>query len=175
MKLDVQPPNFIYCPFCGQKLSVKAEENKSIKFCKACAWAYYPHVGGSANAIIIDSSKVLLVKRNREPYLGTWMFPAGFIDYGEHPQDTIVREVKEEVGLKVISTSLIDILQTVDDPQSPGHFAFFYQATVQKGTATNSDQDENSQIAWFDLDNLPPIGWQNHQKIIQRFVNHKSD
>lgn len=170
MKLDIQPPNFIYCPFCGQKFSIKTVEDKPIKFCPSCAWDYYPHVGGSANAVIVEEGKVLLVKRNREPYQGTWQFPAGFIDYGEHPEDTIVREVKEEVGLEVTGMSLIEMLQATDDPRSPGHFAFFYKVTVKKGTATNFDQNENSQIAWFDLTRLPTIGWQNHQKIIRQLI-----
>lgn len=82
-------------------------------------------MAASAEAIIIKNGKVLLVKRAREPYKGTWMFPAGFIDFGEHPTETITREVSEETGLKLKKAELFKVLQSEDDPRSPGHFLFF--------------------------------------------------
>jgi mutator protein MutT len=171
MKLNIQPPNYVYCPFCGIKMDTKKEADKIRKICKECGFIYYPHVAASACAIIINDKKVLLVKRNREPYKGKWMFPAGFVDYGEHPKDTLVREVKEEVGLKVVKASLFDVLQITDDPRSPSHFGFFYKATIGKGIINNFDKEENGEVAWFDLDDLPAIGWQSHQKILKRLTS----
>jgi len=98
--LKINPPNYQFCPFCGKKLKIKKEENKKRRFCPFCNWTYYPHVGGAVAAIIIKNKKVLLVKRKREPNKGTWMLPAGFIDFGEHPEETVKREIKEETGLK---------------------------------------------------------------------------
>lgn len=104
--LDIQPPDFKFCPFCGRKLKIKIEEEKKRKFCSFCNWTYYPHVAVSAAAIIVRKNKVLMVKRAREPYKNTWMFPAGFIDFGEHPLETLKREVWEETGLKVKKAKL---------------------------------------------------------------------
>ena len=170
MKLNISPPNYICCPFCGKKLEVKIEEEKEWKYCPDCKWTYYPHVAGSACAVIVKKNKVLLVKRNREPYRGTWMFPAGFIDFGEHPDDTVRREVKEEVGLELVSLKFLEIVQVDDDPRSMGHFGFFYQVEVKDGELINNDHEENSETKWFDLDKLPEIGWHSHQIISKKYL-----
>lgn len=170
--LKTEPPNYRFCPFCGRKLENKIEEERKRKFCSPCNWTYYPHVAGSAAAIIIRGQKILLVKRNREPYKNTWMFPAGFIDFGEHPQETLVREVKEETGLKVKSIKLFKVLQSEDDPRSPGHFLFFYEVEVAGGKL-KTDNEENQDIGWYDIKNPPIIGWKSHRQII-KLLSEKS-
>lgn len=146
-------------------MEVKIEEGKKRKYCPPCKWTYYPHVAASVAAIIIRGKKILMAKRNREPYKSTWTFPAGFIDYGEHPEETLSREIKEETGLELKKAVLYRVLQSVDDPRSPGHFLFFYKAKVS-GSRLKTDDEENSDIDWFEIDNPPEIGWQSHRKII---------
>lgn len=165
--LKIRPPNFKFCPFCGQKLSFRSEEGRRRKFCAPCHWTYYPHVSAAAAAVIVRRGKVLLVKRSRTPYKNTWMFPAGFIDFGEHPLETLSREIREETGLKLKEAKFIEVVQTKDDPRSPGHFCFFFKATVL-GKKIKTDEEENSAIDWFDLKKLPKIGWQSHQYILRK-------
>lgn len=167
--LIIKPPNYRYCPFCGKKLDNKVEEQKTRKFCDDCQWTYYPHVAGAVVAIIVRGGKVLMVQRNREPYKGTWMFPAGFVDYGEHPKEALEREVWEETGLRLVKAELVDVLQSEDDYRSPGHFSFFYRAEVKNGEI-KTDEEENNAIEWFDLKKLPKIGWKGHQTMAKRFL-----
>lgn len=164
--LKIKPPNYQFCPFCGEKLEVKKEEEKERKFCAKCNWTYYPHVACTVGAVIIRGGKVLLVKRKREPYKGTWMFPAGFIDFGEHPEETLRREVSEETGLRLKNAVLFKVMQSKDDPRSPGHFLFFYKVTVS-GSKLKTDKEENQGIGWFDLKNPPEIGWKSHKYIMK--------
>lgn len=146
--LKINPPNYIFCPFCSKKLSiVNVEDGRKRKSCRFCHWTHYPHVGAAATAVIIRGKKVLMVQRAEEPYKDTWMFPAGFIEYGEHPMDALKREVKEETNLTVIKARLMDVFQSGDDPRSPGHFVFFYKAAVSKGK--------------------PKIGWKTHKHIMR--------
>ncbi len=165
--LKAKPPNYRFCPFCGRPLKTKTEDDKMRLHCNFCYWTYYPHVASSAAAMIVKKNKVLMVKRARTPYLNTWMFPAGFVNYGEHPTETLAREVYEETGLKVKQAKLIEVLQCEDDTRSPGHFQFFYKTTVC-GTAKNLDNGENSCIGWFDIANHPKIGWKTHKIMMQR-------
>jgi len=125
--LKIEPPNYQFCPFCGKRLETKILEEKARRFCETCRWIYYPHVATSVAAVIVEKDKVLMVKRAREPYKETWMFPAGFIDFGEHPEDALKREVGEETGLEVKDFKLWLILQINDDPRSAGHFCINYQ------------------------------------------------
>ncbi len=50
-------------------------------------------------AIIFEGNKILLIKRTKEPWASLWHFPGGHVDEGEIPQDSIIREIKEETGL----------------------------------------------------------------------------
>src|SRR5712692_10372883 len=104
-----KPPPYRFCPFCGCRLSVKTEEGKRRSYCGPCSWTYYPRAAMSVSAIIAKRDRVLLVKRRRDPFKGTWMFPAGFVDYGEHPVESVKREVKEETGLEVTGVTLLGV------------------------------------------------------------------
>ena len=123
----VSPPAYAFCPFCGRKLASKVEEDKPRRHCADCDWTYYPRVAVSVTAIISNTDSVLLVKRVREPFKGTWMFPSGFVDFGEHPEEALAREVLEETGLRIKRASLIGVYQSPDDYREPGHFVFFYR------------------------------------------------
>ncbi|MBU4204756.1 NUDIX hydrolase [Patescibacteria group bacterium] len=52
----------------------------------------------TASALIIDNGKVLLVHHKK---LGVWLYPGGHIEKNETPEQTVIREVKEETGLDV--------------------------------------------------------------------------
>jgi 8-oxo-dGTP pyrophosphatase MutT (NUDIX family) len=52
----------------------------------------------TASALIIDDDKVLLVYHKK---LGVWLYPGGHIEKNETPEQTVIREVKEETGLDV--------------------------------------------------------------------------
>jgi ADP-ribose pyrophosphatase YjhB (NUDIX family) len=170
--LDIQPPDFLFCPFCGQKLQVKTEDKQKRKYCLSCDWTYYPHVAAAVTAVITRKDEVLLVKRAREPYKNTWMFPAGFIDFGEHPFEALKRETKEETGLVVKKAELIEILQSTDDPRSPGHFIFFYKVKTL-GKNLKTDKRENQAIAWHKISKPPKIRWRSHQLILKKLQASK--
>ena len=42
-----------------------------------------------------------MIKRGKDPkeWEGMWAFPGGFVDYGEDPEDAVVRELLEETGV----------------------------------------------------------------------------
>ncbi len=164
--LELNIPNYKFCPFCGQQLKNIKVDGKKRKFCPNDNWTYFPHVATSAAVVICQDNKVLLVQRNRKPHKGTWMFPAGFSDYGEHPSETAAREVLEETGYKVKDLKIINILQVEDDPRQPGHLAIFYKASLSSNSqAKIADIEENQDMGWFSINNLPKIGWKSHQKI----------
>jgi ADP-ribose pyrophosphatase YjhB (NUDIX family) len=163
--LDISPPDYKFCPFCGSGLEDKDEERRRYKYCHKCNWIYYPHVAASAGGVAIQNGRVLLVKRAREPYKDTWMVPAGFVSFGEHPEETVVREVKEETGLSAKVIKLLRVYQVDDDPRNMGHFAFMYEVEAS-GQIKIQDTEENQEAGWFELNNLPPIGWKGHQELL---------
>lgn len=169
--LKIKPPDFQFCPFCGDRLSERKSEGTIKKYCRRDNWTYYPHVASATLAVITRPGKVLLVRRNKEPHRGMWTLPAGFLNYGELPEEALVREVKEETGLIVKRCKILAIRNTAKDSREPGQLLFFYRTWVfPDGSFENlTDKDENSEVAWKSLTNLPPIAWGPHRQAINDF------
>ncbi len=55
----------------------------------------------TTGAIIEKDNKILLTKRNIEPFKGYWCLPGGHIEYFEPAEQAIIREIKEETGLNL--------------------------------------------------------------------------
>jgi 8-oxo-dGTP diphosphatase len=104
-----------------------------------------------AGAVVIDEQRrILLVRRGREPALGSWSLPGGRIEAGESPAEAAAREVTEETGLVVEVGAL---LQTVD--LLSGYRVHDFTATVVGGTlAAGDDADE---VAWYDVAQLEKL------------------
>lgn len=171
--LKIKPPNYKFCPFCGNALKTISDGEKERKYCPKDNWTYYPNVSTSVGAIIAQKGKVLLVKRNREPYRNKWMFPSGFVEFGEHPEETILREVREETGLKVKKIKLIKVIQSTDDPRERGHFIFVFKVEIAEGKLS-TDNVENRDISWHPIGNPPKMGFpKTHQPLMKMLQTGK--
>lgn len=55
-----------------------------------------------AAALILDAEfRVLLTKRSNEPRKGYWHLPGGGVEFGERWHDTVIREIREELGVDI--------------------------------------------------------------------------
>lgn len=61
-----------------------------------------------AYALILKDDKILLIKKKTGPYDGKLDLPGGTIEFGERPEEALIRELKEEVGIDVIDYELFD-------------------------------------------------------------------
>jgi NAD+ diphosphatase len=91
---------FRYCPGCGISGPKAHSKGKHIT-CGKCGFEYYHNVASAAGAIIEYGSKVLVAIRANRPKAGMFDFPGGFADYGEPIEETLVREIREELGIKI--------------------------------------------------------------------------
>ena len=66
----------------------------------------HKHFG--AYALIIKDDKIVLINKKTGPYDGKLDLPGGTIEFGERPEDTLVRELEEEIGVKVKKFELFD-------------------------------------------------------------------
>lgn len=118
-----------------------------------------PLVGVGAIIFNGDLSRVLLVRRGREPAKGLWSVPGGLVDVGEALEEAVKREVKEEVGLEVEVGPVVEILERIiydDDLKVRYHYVLvdFLCSGVSGELKVATDVDE---ARWFELDQIEDL------------------
>ena len=75
------------------------------KRCEECGRDDYQNPSVTVDAVATREGtgglELLMIKRGKEPqeWEGMWAFPGGFVDYGEDPEDAVIRELLEETGV----------------------------------------------------------------------------
>ena len=64
-------------------------------------------------AVVIEDDRVALVRRGRPPAYGEWSLPGGAVEPGESLEEAVVREVAEEIGLKVEVEEVVAVLDRI--------------------------------------------------------------
>ena len=85
-------PGYRFCPKCGHGLQVKvvkASEPARL-VCRACDFILYLDPKVAVGAIATLGGKIVLLRRGIEPALGKWVFPGGFVDWGEAVEEAVV-------------------------------------------------------------------------------------
>lgn len=103
-----------------------------------------------ATAVIFDEGKNILLVKSTYNRFHPWGLPGGALEYGEHPEEAVIREVWEETGLRVSVEKLL-LINTL----RPDRVGMYYLCTITGGTFYPTD--EVSEFAYFSLDNLPDV------------------
>lgn len=106
-------------------------------------------------AIRNNEGKILLQKRI-DPLIPDahekWEFPGGRIDFGEFPEDALVREVQEEVGCTIAIKRLLPLVQSRVWARADGKeqhvVVLCYEAKLIGGTPAPTDA-KVSEVGWF--------------------------
>ncbi len=102
-------------------------------------------------ALIVRSQKVLLGKRSarRAFYPNVWDVFGGHVEPGELREQTLVRELEEELGITPTQWSFLEtIIVDSADPLT----LHLYLVTDWDGAPMNRQLEEHSEIGWFSLE-----------------------
>jgi ADP-ribose pyrophosphatase YjhB (NUDIX family) len=116
-----------------------------------------PLVG--VGAIIIEDSRVVLVKRLHPPLQAEWSIPGGVLEVGEMVRDAASREAREETGLTVEPGELLGVFDRIlRNPEQRVQYHYvlidFLCRRVAGDLAAASDAAE---VGWFRQQELPAL------------------
>jgi ADP-ribose pyrophosphatase YjhB (NUDIX family) len=162
------PEEFVYCPRCATPLVTRLIIDKPRRACPECGYIYFTDPKVGVGVLVMEHEKVLLVRRRVPPEKGKWSIPAGFLDRGENPRETAVREALEETNLIVEIEGLVDVYYNASSG-GPGASVFIlYRARLLGGELRAGDDADAA--AFFSLDELPELAFASTHDAISRLT-----
>lgn len=121
------------------------------------------HIG--VYGLIIENDKILLIRKAVGPYTGKLDLPGGSFEFGERPEETLKRELLEEVGIEIKEYELYDAdsirVDWIDDNTKikTHHIGIFYKVTkyeneIRKDIEIDSQNDDSLGAEFYDIKKL---------------------
>jgi 8-oxo-dGTP diphosphatase len=106
-------------------------------------------------AIVRDGDRVLLCHRSasRRWYPDVWDLPGGHVEEGEDPKESLVRELREELGITVSEPSSLP----VQEIRGATFDMQIWLVDSWTGTPVNAAPDEHDAVAWFRISGLDSL------------------
>ena len=107
----------------------------------------HTHIG--VYGLITENDKILSIKKVGGPYDGKLDLPGGSFEFGETPEETLKRELKEEVGIIPTEYELFDAGSVIADWKYKNnlikvhHIGIFYKITNYEGKIKEKVQIDN--------------------------------
>lgn len=103
-------PKMRYCPQCAQPLQERTGGDRPRLACadETCGFVAYDNPIPVVAAIVEHEGDVVLVRNKGWPE--KWFgLVSGFLERGESPEEGVLREVKEELGLDAVVVRLVGL------------------------------------------------------------------
>ncbi len=159
-----------FCHVCGNPLIQKAWEGRLRPFCPQCGLPVYENpVPASAVVVVNKDADILLTKRNIEPKKGYWCLAGGFMELSETPEESALRELKEETGLTGTIRTLLGV-KTNNSDRYETVLIMGYLVTDYSGDLVPGDDAEAA--AFFHHQQLPEIAFDSHAYFIRTALKY---
>ena len=140
-----------YCGSCGA-LNTDADNGELARKCSVCGRNEFPRISPAIIVIITNDKDEAALAHNNKFIPGVYSLIAGFNEAGESLEDTVAREIKEEINLKVK-----DIRYICSQPWPfPNSLMLGFSARHESGDL-RPDGIELEDARWFSRDNLPNL------------------
>ncbi len=116
------------------------------------------HTSVRAYGVLIDEGRVALVRSSNPNHVPPlWWLPGGGIDFGESPEDTLLREFNEETGLEVHQPSLLGVSSDVrrrDNGDRIHTVRIVYTVELAGGELRHEVHGTTDHARWFSVEEL---------------------
>lgn len=163
-----------YCPKCGNEtLNWDGEKKWS---CSNCDYVLFHNVAGAVAVIIKHQDEILFTKRNQEPKKGKLDLAGGFVDPKESAEETCVRELFEEMKIKV-DLSQLKYLASLPNTYEYRNILYntidlFYEYELSEKVGFELELSEISETIWIKKDqiNLEDIAFDSQKLFFETYI-----
>jgi len=138
-----------HCGSCGQPTRLQSDRSK---ICDQCRVPFYPRLSPSIIVLVTKGDQMLLARNAAWGPDGFYSTLAGFVEPGESIEETVHREVYEEVGIQIRD---LRYLGSQSWP-FPNSLMLGFHAEYDSGEFRYHDK-EIADAQWFDIDALPRV------------------
>lgn len=159
-----------FCGHCGAPM--KQDTKERMMYCSACHQIEYPKICPAVIIGVTDGNRLLLSRYAGRPYKG-YALIAGFSEVGESLEETVKREVMEEVGLKVTN---LRYYKSQPWSFTDSLLAGFYCDLAEPGEI-RLQEDELAMAQWYEREEVPledPTRASLTQEMIRMFKEGKA-
>ncbi|WP_205629179.1 NAD(+) diphosphatase [Jiangella muralis] len=159
-----------FCPRCGAP--TRAEQGGHVRVCEADGSQHFPRTDPAVIVLVVDEKERCLLGRSAAWPGRRFSTLAGFVEPGETPEHAVVRELYEEVGVRITSCRYAG----AQPWPFPSSLMLGYYATAA-GEEPVPDGEEIAEARWFsrdeltaamrDGDVLPPSGISIARKLVE--------
>ena len=158
---------FKYCLRCGAKAQLK----DSCLHCPACGLDFYLNPKPVQSVILAnDKGEILFAIRAFEPRKGSLDFPGGFVDEDETFEESIRREVKEELGIEAGDLEYLcsDYDEYLFQDVNYKVMGVMFTGKLPKG-AVIKPADDVSGVEFYKLEDIPmdKVAWPSMRRAIE--------
>jgi NADH pyrophosphatase NudC (nudix superfamily) len=163
---------FKYCPKCGTE-KIEFINNRYFK-CSNCEFVYFHNVATATAAIIVHNNEILMTVRAKNPKKGKLDLPGGFVNPNESLEQSLSREINEELGLKLTNWLYFCGLPntyTFKDITYYTQDCVFINRLASKPAIT-IEQSEITDYLWLDMDLLDPsrMAFNSLRTAVEHFI-----
>ena len=160
--------HFTYCPHCGSKLIRKEIGDEGfIPYCESCKIPLWDMFTTSIIAAVVNEQREIALLRQNYVSTTKYVCVAGIMKLGESAEETVIREVKEEIGQDVESLSFVRSFPY----EKKEMLMLGYKAVVKKKVFTLSGEVDS--VKWVPFEDALPllregsIAWQLVKSVIE--------
>ena len=160
---DSAPAVIAWCCRCAGAMHTREMQGKPRRVCSQCGYIHFVEAKVAVGVCVMRADALLLVRRRFNPEKGKWSLPAGFLDSGDDPRACAIREAREETGLRVRITQLLDVFH--NPPQAGGATSFILYAAEAADGSPNAG-DDAMDARFFAVDGLPELAFPSTREAV---------
>ena len=154
-----------FCGRCGGR--TEQDRTERMLRCPVCGNMIYPKIAPAVIVALTDGDRIMMTRYRGRPYKG-YALIAGFNEIGETMENTVRREIMEEVGLHCK-----DIRYCGSQPWgTESNLLLGYFAKLDGDASIRLDRQELSEAEWLDREeiDIPADGYSLTNHMIQMFL-----